>query len=121
MAIHPTAVVDKQAEVAASAEIGPFAIIEGPVRIGEDVKVYPNAYLSGWTEIGDRCEIHPSAIVGHLPQDFHFEGGKSYCRFGPTSTAMAGRLSETSTVKEKRFCSAFKRRRRDSAMSPERW
>jgi len=45
MAIHPMAVVDKQAEVAASAEIGPFAVIEGPVKIGEDVKIYPNAYV----------------------------------------------------------------------------
>lgn len=82
MAIHPTAVVDKQAQVAASAEIGPFAVIEGPVKIGEDVKVYPSAYISGWTEIGDRCQIHPNAVVGHLPQDFHFEGGRSYCRIG---------------------------------------
>ena len=82
MAIHPSAVVDKQAEIAASAEIGPFAVIDGPVKIGEHVKVYPNAYLAGWTEIGDRCEIHPNAVVGHLPQDFHFEGGRSYCKIG---------------------------------------
>lgn len=82
MAIHPTAIVDRQAEVAGSAEIGPFVVIEGPVQIGENVKVYPNAYLSGWTQIGPRCEIHPNAIVGHLPQDFHFGGGRSYCKIG---------------------------------------
>ncbi|MCG8405612.1 MAG: acyl-ACP--UDP-N-acetylglucosamine O-acyltransferase [Phycisphaerales bacterium] len=82
MAIHPSAIVDPQAEVAESAEIGPFAVIEGPVKIGERVKVYPNAYIAGWTEIGERCEIHPNAIVGHLPQDFHFEGGRSFCKIG---------------------------------------
>ena len=82
MAIHPTAIVGKQAEVADSAQIGPFVVIEGPVKIGENVKVYPNAYVAGWTEIGDRCEIHPNAVVGHLPQDFHFEGGRSYCKIG---------------------------------------
>lgn len=82
MAIHPQAIVDRQAEIAASAEVGPFAVIEGPVKIGEHVKIYPNTYISGWTEIGDRCEIHPNAVVGHLPQDFHFEACRSYCRIG---------------------------------------
>lgn len=82
MSIHPTAIVDKQAEIAATADVGPFVVIDGPVKVGEDVKIYPGTYLSGWTEIGDRCEIHPHAVVGHLPQDFHFEGGRSYCRIG---------------------------------------
>ncbi|MBN2561656.1 MAG: acyl-ACP--UDP-N-acetylglucosamine O-acyltransferase [Phycisphaerae bacterium] len=82
MAIHPTAIVDTQAEIADTAEIGPFAVIEGQVKIGEGVKVYPNAYISGWTEIGDHCQIHPGAVVGHLPQDFHFNGDRSYCKIG---------------------------------------
>jgi UDP-N-acetylglucosamine acyltransferase len=82
MAIHPTAIVDPQAQIAASAEIGPYVTIHGPVKIGESVKVYPNAYLAGWTEIGDRCEIHPGAVVGHLPQDFHFGGERTYCKIG---------------------------------------
>ena len=82
MAIHPTAIIDKQAQIAATADIGPHVVIEGPVKIGEGVKIYPNAYLSGWTEIGDRCQIHPGAVVGHLPQDFHFSGERSYCRVG---------------------------------------
>jgi UDP-N-acetylglucosamine acyltransferase len=82
MAIHPTAIIDPQAQIAASAEIGPYVTIQGPVKIGEHVKVYPNAYLAGWTEIGDHCEIHPGAVVGHLPQDFHYKGERSYCRIG---------------------------------------
>ncbi len=82
MAIHPTAMIDKQADVPASAEIGPNVVIEGAVKLGEQVKVYANAYLSGWTEIGDRCVIHPGAVVGHVPQDFHFTGERSYCRVG---------------------------------------
>lgn len=82
MPIHPTAIIDNQAVVPASCDIGPHAVIEGPVRLGERVKVYPNAYISGWTEIGDDCQIHPGAVVGHLPQDFHFSGERSYCRVG---------------------------------------
>lgn len=82
MAIHPTAIIDQQAVVPSSCDIGPHAVIEGPVKLGENVKVYPNAYISGWTEIGDNVQIHPGAVVGHLPQDFHFGGERSYCRVG---------------------------------------
>lgn len=82
MPIHPTAVIDPQAHVPASADIGPHVVIEGHVKLGESVKVYPNAFLSGWTEIGDRVQIHPGAVIGHLPQDFNFRGERSYCRIG---------------------------------------
>jgi len=82
MPIHPSAVIDPQAHVPATADIGAHVVIEGPVKLGDGVKVYPNAYLSGWTEIGDRVIIHPGAVVGHLPQDFNFGGHRSYCRIG---------------------------------------
>ncbi len=82
MAIHPAAVVDAKAEIDSGVEIGPHAVVEGPVRIGAGTRVYPNAYISGWTTIGRNCEIHPGALVGHLPQDFHFDGCRSYCTIG---------------------------------------
>jgi UDP-N-acetylglucosamine acyltransferase len=82
MAIHPTAVIDKLAEIDKTAEIGPYVVIEGPVRIGANTRLRAHAYLSGWTQIGEDCEIHPFAIVGHLPQDFHFSGERSYCTVG---------------------------------------
>ncbi|MFO0972345.1 MAG: acyl-ACP--UDP-N-acetylglucosamine O-acyltransferase [Phycisphaerae bacterium] len=82
MPIHATAIIDRQAEVDSSADIGPFVVIEGAVRIGPRCKIYPNAYLSGWTELGADVQVHPNAVVGHLPQDFHFSGERSYCRIG---------------------------------------
>jgi UDP-N-acetylglucosamine acyltransferase len=50
MAIHPTAVIDKRAEIDPSADVGPYAIIEGPVRVGAGTRVYAHAYLTGWTK-----------------------------------------------------------------------
>ncbi len=41
MAIHPTAVIDPEAELDRSVEIGPYAIIEGPVRVGADTVTDP--------------------------------------------------------------------------------
>jgi len=82
MPIHPTAIIDRQAHVPASCDIGPYVIIDGPVKLGEHVKIYPHAHLNGWTEIGDRVQIHPGAVIGHLPQDFHYSGERSYLRIG---------------------------------------
>ncbi len=82
MPIHPTAIIDPEAMIDPSAEIGPYVVIEGPVRIGADTRVRSHVFLAGWTEIGQRCDIHPFAVIGHLPQDFHFEGGRSFCKIG---------------------------------------
>ncbi len=66
--IHPTAVVDPEAEIATDVEIGSYAVIEGPVRIGRGTKIWPHAYLCAPLEIGEECQIHIGAILGHLHQ-----------------------------------------------------
>ena len=38
--------------------------------------------MSGWTTVGANCQIHPGALIGHVPQDFHFEDCRSYCTIG---------------------------------------
>lgn len=90
MPIHPTAIIDKKAEIAATADIGPYAIIDGPVKVGEHTRIYHHAYLTGWTEIGDRCEIHPFTSIGHLPQDTNFKGERSYCKIGSGTVLREG-------------------------------
>jgi UDP-N-acetylglucosamine acyltransferase len=100
MGIHPTAVIDSQATIADTAEIGPYVIIEGPVKIGAETKVYPHCYLSGWTEIGAKCEIHPHAVVGHYPQDFHFTGERSYCKVGDGTIIREGATIHRGTQPE---------------------
>src|SRR5262245_44499348 len=45
--IHPTAIVDAEAELAAGVVVGPFAIIEGPVRLGPGCTVRARAHLIG--------------------------------------------------------------------------
>lgn len=66
--IHPTAVVDPEAQVAPDVEIGPYAVIEGAVRIGAGTKIWPHAYLAAPLEVGRGCQIHVGAVVGHLHQ-----------------------------------------------------
>lgn len=104
MAIHPTAIVDRKAQLDSTVEIGPYAIIDGPAKIGARTRIHAHAYVSGWAELGEDCNIYPFAIVGGDPQDFHFKGDPSYCRLGngvlmrEGSSVHRGSYPESATV-----------------------
>jgi UDP-N-acetylglucosamine acyltransferase len=82
MTIHPTAVIDPQAEIDVDVAIGPYVVIEGPVKIKRGSRVMAHAYLTGWTEIGADNEIHPGAVIGAAPQDKAYKGEETYLRIG---------------------------------------
>jgi UDP-N-acetylglucosamine acyltransferase len=82
MSIHPTAVIDPDAEIDSEVEIGPYVVIDGPVKIRRGTRVMAHAYLTGWTEIGEANEIHPGAALGGAPQDKAYKGEESYLSIG---------------------------------------
>lgn len=80
--IHPTAIVDPEADIHPSASIGAYVVIEGPVRIGADTHVMAHAVLRGATTLGERNVIHPGAILGGEPQDLAFVPTETFLRIG---------------------------------------
>ncbi len=82
MPVHPTAVIDPRAEVDPSAEVGAHVVVDGPAKIGEGVVLGPSAVILGHTEIGSGCRIHAGAVIGDLPQDRAYAGGRSFVRIG---------------------------------------
>lgn len=68
MSLHPLAVIDPRAEVAAGVEVGPFAVVGAGVRLESGVVVGPHAVLEGPTRIGPGTWIAPFAAVGGAPQ-----------------------------------------------------
>lgn len=72
--IHPSAVVDKRAELAEDVEIGPCVVIDGPVKIGARTRLVAFVHVSGDTHIGEDNVIHPFAVVGHEPQHTQYAG-----------------------------------------------
>lgn len=92
--IHPTAIVDSKAQLAADVEVGPYAVIGPDVKIGEGTVVQAHAYVSGHTTIGKRCEIFPFACVGTKTQDLKYHAGDvTYVEVGDETV-----LREFSTV-----------------------
>lgn len=80
--IHPTAVVDRRAEIDPSVEVGPYAVLEGPVRIGARTRILAHVVVTGNVTLGEDNEVHPGAVVGGAPQDLSWKGGESYVRIG---------------------------------------
>jgi UDP-N-acetylglucosamine acyltransferase len=82
MSIHPTAIIDSQAEIHPECEIGPYVVVEGPVKIQRGTRVLAHATIVGWTEIGEENEIHPGAVLGGAPQDKAYSGAETYLKIG---------------------------------------
>jgi UDP-N-acetylglucosamine acyltransferase len=80
--IHPSAIVDPKAELAADVEVGPFALIECGVRIGAHSRIGPRAHVCSGTILGENCEVHIGAVLGHLPQDFSYKNEPSVLEIG---------------------------------------
>jgi UDP-N-acetylglucosamine acyltransferase len=105
MPIHPTAIVNSQAEIDPSVEVGPNVVIEEHVKIAAGTRVMANAYLTGYTEIGRDNEIHMGAVIGHEPQDLKFDRTcRSYLKIGDRNvfreycTVHRGTEPESATV-----------------------
>lgn len=72
--IHPTAIIDRHAELAEGVEIGPYVVVEGRVALGPGTVIKAHSVLKGHTVIGSRCQIGPAAYVGLDPQHRGYEG-----------------------------------------------
>ena len=74
MSIHPTAIVDKHAELHGSVEVGAYAVIGPKVKIGARTRVGPHAVIEGDTTIGESNHLFQFAAIGAIPQDLKYAG-----------------------------------------------
>ncbi len=62
--IHPTAIVDVNAEIADSVEIGPYCTVGPKVKLADGVRLISHAVVENQTTVGEGTVIHPFAVVG---------------------------------------------------------
>ena len=84
--IHPTAIVDPAAELAAAVEVGPYAVVGAGVRVGENTRIGPHVVLEGPTTIGRDNVIHAHAVIGGAPQDMKYRGEPTRLEIGDRNT-----------------------------------
>ena len=62
--IHPSAVVDASAKVAADAVIGPLCVVEAGAEVGERTVLHSRVILGHGCRIGARCIVHAGVVIG---------------------------------------------------------
>src|SRR5260221_11548911 len=82
MPVHPTALVDPSATLAATAEIGPYCIVGAQVEIAAGTRLMANVYVDGPISIGEDNVFYPYSSVGVAPQDLKYKGERSSTRIG---------------------------------------
>ncbi|MBI4717837.1 MAG: acyl-ACP--UDP-N-acetylglucosamine O-acyltransferase [Planctomycetes bacterium] len=80
--VHPTAIVERGAELARDVSIGPYAYVGPNVRLGEGCRVHHHATIDGYTALGEGCEVFPQAVLGTQPQDIKFRGERTTLEIG---------------------------------------
>jgi UDP-N-acetylglucosamine acyltransferase len=85
-AIHPTAIVDAQAELGAGVSVGPYAVIGPGVSIAEGSRIGAHCLIEGPTQIGRDNTIHAHAALGLAPQDMKYRGEPTALLIGDRNT-----------------------------------
>ena len=80
--IHPTAVIDPGATLAADVEVGAYAVIGAEVEIGGGTVIGPHCSILGPTKIGRDNRIHGHAAIGGDPQDKKYSGERVALEIG---------------------------------------
>jgi len=84
--IHPTAIVDPAAELAATVAVGPYAVIGAGVTVGEGTTIGAHCVIEGPTTIGRDNRIFPHAALGGAPQDMKYRGEPTQLSIGDRNT-----------------------------------
>jgi UDP-N-acetylglucosamine acyltransferase len=86
MPIHSTAIVDRNARVAESAEVGPYCIVGADVEIGARTQLKAHVFLEGPLTIGEDNVFFPYCTIGVAAQDLKYHGERSETRIGNRNT-----------------------------------
>jgi len=80
--IHPTAIIDDEAEIADGARIGPYCVIRGKVTIGAGTELLNHVTIDGPTDIGRNNIFYAGAVIGGRTQDLKYDGEPTYLKIG---------------------------------------
>jgi len=98
--IHPSAIIDPKAELAADVEVGPFSIIGPDVEIGAGTVIGPHVVVRGPTRIGKGNRIFQFASVGEECQDKKYKGEPTRLEIGDNNIIREGATLHRGTVQD---------------------
>lgn len=96
--IHPTAIIDPQAELDSSVKVGAYSIIGAHVQIGAYTEIGSHTVIDGFTTIGENNRIFQFASLGAEPQDKKYRGEETRLIIGNGNTIREFTTFNTGTV-----------------------
>lgn len=100
MGVHPSAIVNRGAELASGVEVGPYSIIGKNVKIGKDTIIESHVIIDGHTEIGENNHIYHFTSIGFPPQDVGYRGEDTRVRIGNNNQIREYVTINRATIKE---------------------
>jgi UDP-N-acetylglucosamine acyltransferase len=82
MSIHPTAVIDPQAQIAPDVIIGPYCVVGREVTIGAGCWLQNQVTICGPVKIGTGNRFHSFCSIGQQTQDLKYAGEPTYLEIG---------------------------------------
>ncbi len=86
MSIHPSAIIDPNAQLHASVCVAAHAVIGPSVCMGAGCTVGPGAIIEGHTTIGSNNHFHAHSTIGGIPQDKKYAGERTQLVIGDNNT-----------------------------------
>jgi UDP-N-acetylglucosamine acyltransferase len=80
--LHPTAIIDPSAKIAASCSVGPYCVIGAEVELGESCRLLSHVSIDGPTRIGSGNTFFPFCAIGMAPQDVTYRGEATRLEIG---------------------------------------
>jgi len=84
--IHPTAIIDPRAKLAAGVTVGPYTVIDEDVEVGDGTTIGAHNVITGRTKIGRENRIFHFCSIGEANQDKKYKGEPTQVEIGDRNT-----------------------------------
>jgi len=98
--IHPTALIDPNAQLHPTVSVGAYSIIGPNVRIGADTIIGPHCMIDGHTTIGQNNHFYRFCSIGGMPQDKKYAGEPTQLEMGDRNMVREYVTINTGTVQD---------------------
>ncbi|WP_455482363.1 acyl-ACP--UDP-N-acetylglucosamine O-acyltransferase [Bartonella sp. B35(2025)] len=88
--IHPTALVEKGAQLGENVLVGPFCHIDSDAVIGDGCSLISHVVVMGKTTLGANSKVFSHAVLGADPQNNKHKGGYTTLSIGKNCTIREG-------------------------------
>jgi len=99
--IHPTAIVDPQADLHSSVRVGPYSIIGPGVVVGADTIIESHVVIKGPTTIGARNHIFQFSSIGEATPDLKYRGEPTTLTIGDDNVIRESVTIHRGTVQDR--------------------